>query len=59
MKRSELLSEMIKAGCFFVRHGSRHDVWKSPKGDIIIVPRHAKEIPTGTAAKIRKDAGII
>ena len=43
----------------FVEHGRSHDKYLSKEtGAIIIVPRHAKEIPKGTAEKILKDAGI-
>lgn len=58
MKRSELISVLTEAGCFFYKHGGRHDLWKNPDGKTFAVPRHAKEVPTGTAARIKKDAGI-
>ena len=59
MKTSELIKILRKYGCFFIRHGSNHDIWYSPvTRDEFEVWRHAKEIPTGTANKILKKAGI-
>lgn len=60
MKTSDLLKQLKKNGCTFVRHGKRHDIWESPiTGRLFAVPRHgAKEIPTGTANEIKEQAGI-
>lgn len=60
MKTSELTKMMKKGGCYFLEHRGEHDLWYSPTtGKEIIVPRHpGKEIPTGTANKIKKDAGL-
>lgn len=55
MKNSELIRELKEAGCFLSRHGKGHDKWKNPNtGQSEWVPRHAGEIPTGTALKILK-----
>lgn len=60
MKTSELTKLMKKGGCYFIEHRGEHDLWYSPiTGKEIIVPRHpGKEIPTGTANKMKKDAGL-
>ena len=59
MKQSELEKLLKQADCHMVRHGSSHDIWMSPKtGKKFSVPRHKAEIPTGTAGKILKDAGL-
>ncbi len=59
MKLSELIKLLKKNGIQFLAHGANHDKYINTKtGDIIIVPRHSKEIPKGTAEKIIKDAGI-
>ena len=60
MKTSELIKKLKRAGCFAVRSGGNHDIRHSPITDKDFAgPRHPnKEIPTGTAAKIMKDAGI-
>lgn len=60
MKTSELIKLLSKSGCYLVRHGKKHDMWKSPiTGKSFPVPRHqAKEIPSGTADKIKEEAGI-
>ncbi|MBQ8466961.1 MAG: type II toxin-antitoxin system HicA family toxin [Prevotella sp.] len=54
MKQSDLFRRLREAGCFLKRHGTRHDIWHSPKtGYDWPVPRHgAKEIPTGTLNQI-------
>ncbi len=61
MKTSELIKKLKEAGCFLVKHGKEHDTWISPlTGKKIRVPRHgSKEIKTGTATSIMKDAGLI
>lgn len=60
MKTSELTKLMKKGGCYFLEHRGEHDLWYSPlTGKEILVPRHpGKEIPTGTASRIKKDAGL-
>nr|DAM81717.1 MAG TPA: hypothetical protein [Caudoviricetes sp.]DAS14629.1 MAG TPA: hypothetical protein [Caudoviricetes sp.] len=59
MKLSELLKILKKNDCYLVRHGDNHDIWYSPKsGKKFSVPRHAKEIKTGTKESIFKDAGL-
>ena len=60
VKTSELTRRMKKEGCCFLGHRGEHDLWFSPiTGKEIIVPRHpSKEIPTGTANKIKRDAGL-
>lgn len=60
MKVSELTKILKKNGCFIVRRGSRHDIWKSTiTGNEFPVPRHpSKEIPTGTLNNILKAAGL-
>ncbi|MCD8118865.1 MAG: type II toxin-antitoxin system HicA family toxin [Lachnospiraceae bacterium] len=45
--------------CYFLRHGSNHDIWISHKtGKQFAVPRHKNDIKPGTAKNILKDAGI-
>ncbi|MCH4182052.1 MAG: type II toxin-antitoxin system HicA family toxin [Prevotella sp.] len=56
MKRSELEKRLRDAGCVLSRNGSKHDKWKNPKtGKSDWIPRHAKEVPTGTALSILKN----
>jgi len=41
VKRSELIRELIAAGCVLHRHGARHDVYRNPStGQKQPVPRH-------------------
>ena len=60
MKPSELKRLLRKAGCYKKMEGGNHELWYSPiTGKTFPVPRHdAKEIASGTAEKIMKDAGL-
>jgi len=59
VKTNELLKILKKAGCTLIRHGSNHDIWYSTVTEKqFAVPRHKKEIKTGTATAILRDAGI-
>lgn len=60
MKYSELTAELRAAGCYLLRHGSKHDVWvNSMTNERFLVPRHgSREVPKGTERIIRKAAGI-
>lgn len=59
MKQSELLKLFSENGITFVQHGKRHDIYFSPiTNKKFPVPRHAKEIATGTLKSIKKDAGL-
>jgi len=58
MKRSELLKQIKKEGCIFLRPGSRHDIYSNPKtGQKQPVPRHS-EIDNDLAKHIKKYLGI-
>lgn len=60
VKTSELIKILKRYGCYFVEHGKEHDKWHSVLTEKDIrLPRHrGKEIPSGTAHRILKDAGI-
>ena len=60
MKTSELTRKLKMKGCYIVEHGKEHDKWYSPvTGKYFRVWRHpSKEIPSGTANRIMKDAGL-
>jgi hypothetical protein len=58
MKLRDFLGELTGAGCVFLRHGARHDLWLNPgNGQKAAVPRHA-EVKKTTAASIKKDLGV-
>ena len=60
MKGSELKRRVINEGWYFVRHGSKHDLYghDDHPGILIPIPRHeSKEVPTGTAENILKISG--
>ncbi len=59
MKTSELLKILKAHGCYKVRDGGNHEIWYSPATNRQFpVGRHAKEVKTGTAAGILRQAGI-
>ena len=58
MKRSALIKELIRNGCYLKRHGSKHDIYANPKnGKHAPVPRHA-EIKESLVRLIRKQLAI-
>lgn len=59
MKTSELIKLLRKNGWVLHKHGGRHDLYAHPDYENKIpVQRTKAEVPTGTANKILKDAGI-
>ncbi len=60
MKASELMRLLKARGCYFLKEGGEHETWYSPlTGKKLRIPRHpSKEIPSGTAERILKDAGL-
>jgi len=43
MKREHLLQKINEFGAVFVRHGSKHDIYKNPRTHRLTqVPRHPK-----------------
>lgn len=60
MRTHELERKLKNAGCYFLRHGGRHDHWFSPiTNKMFPVPRHGpKEIPDKTVGMIAKESGV-
>lgn len=60
MKTSEITKLLNKAGCYVVRHGSRHDLWFSPITGLIFQTSYheSEEAKTGTMKKISKLSGV-
>lgn len=59
MKINELVRILRERGCSFLRSGKKHDIYLSPNGKKVSVPRHgSKEIPDGTLHSILKKAGL-
>ena len=59
MKRQALIKELEQAGCVFVRHGQRHDLYRNPaNGNQAPIPRH-REIADNLCDVIRKQLGLI
>jgi predicted RNA binding protein YcfA (HicA-like mRNA interferase family) len=44
--------------CEPLRQGGNHEIWQSPSGSRIIIPRHPGDLATGTLRKILQQAGI-
>lgn len=58
MKRQAFIRELEQAGCEFVRHGKRHDVYRNPgNGQQAPLPRH-REITDTMCEMIRKQLGL-
>ena len=58
MKRRDFIDELEAAGCEFVRHGRRHDVYRNPAtGQQATVPRH-RELKETLCAAIRRQLGL-
>jgi len=58
VKRKEFIKELVKAGCYLKRHGSKHDIYINPKnGRKAPVPRHA-EIKNTLVELIKKQLGL-
>ncbi|CCQ59264.1 MULTISPECIES: type II toxin-antitoxin system HicA family toxin [Crocosphaera] len=54
MKRRDLIKNLEKMGCIFVRHGGKHDWYQNPKTKISQpIPRH-REIKEQLAKHIIK-----
>jgi len=58
LKRRDLIAELERAGCVFVRNGGRHDVYRNPiNGRQAPVPRH-RELAESMCRLIRKQLGL-
>lgn len=58
MNRSQFVRELVAAGCYLKRHGSRHDLYAYPlTGQQAPVPRHS-EIKESLCKLIRRQLGI-
>ena len=58
MKRKEFIKELVEAGCYLKRHGSKHDIYVNPKsGRMAPVPRHV-EIRDTLCELIRRQLGL-
>ena len=58
MKRKEFIKELVEAGCYLKRRGSKHDIYVNPKnGRKAPVPRHT-EIKKTLCELIRKQLGL-
>ena len=57
MTKLEIERKFKKAGWKIV-HGKAHDLAVSSTGQIVPIPRHAGDVPTGTAKKILKQGNL-
>ena len=59
LTKRELTRRLSKlAGCVFDRDGGNHEVWRSPTGSKIAIPRHPGDLAKGTVGSIIKQAGL-
>jgi len=58
MKRREFIEGLRYDGCYLVRHGANHDVYKNPRNGMqTAVPRHT-ELTNFICSKVRKELGL-
>ncbi|MEK7806565.1 MAG: type II toxin-antitoxin system HicA family toxin [Chloroflexota bacterium] len=58
MRRRHFIRELVDAGCYLRRHGSKHDLYTNPKnGKGAPVPRHS-EIKDSLCGLIRRQLGL-
>jgi len=58
MKRKALVKHLLQNGCYCVREGSSHSIWKNPEnGFIQTVPRHP-EVKKFTSRSVCSKLGI-
>jgi len=54
LKRTDLIKELEKMGCVFIRHGGKHDWYQNPKSKVAQpIPRH-REVNDSLAKHIIK-----
>lgn len=60
MKYNELKRKLLKAGCFPLHSGSRHEKWYNPKtGKYSVIGRHGtQEVPKGLLNRIYEQLGL-
>lgn len=59
MNYNEITKKLSQNKCKKIREGTNHEIWYSEiTKKTFAIPRHKKEIATGTANKILKDAGL-
>ena len=60
MKYSELHRILRDAGCYILKNGSRHPIWKSPKTGLSFETSYhdSQEVKKGTLKMISKRSGV-
>jgi hypothetical protein len=59
LKHSELVRQLVAAGCILYRHGAKHDIYFNPaNGKKQPVPRHT-EVDDKLAKHIKRHMGIV
>jgi mRNA interferase HicA len=58
MRPRELAKELTSHGFRFERHGGNHDIYVSPNGHSIPVPRHPKDIHPGLLKRLQKEMRV-
>ncbi len=56
---NKLIKKLIQvAGLIFVRSGGNHDIYRTPTGKIIPLPRHPRDLGKGLVRQILREAGL-
>lgn len=60
MKYAEIHRKLRKAGCYVVRNGSRHPIWKSPITQMLFETSYheSEEAKPGTKRDIEDRSGV-
>jgi predicted RNA binding protein YcfA (HicA-like mRNA interferase family) len=58
MRPREFAKELTSHGFRFERHGGNHDIYVSPNGHSIPVPRHPKDIHPGLLKRLQKEMRV-
>ena len=60
MKYSEIHRKLRRAGCFIIKYGSRHPIWKSPITGVLFETSYheSEEAKNGTKNDIEKRSGV-
>lgn len=58
MKRQDVIRRLTDAGCEFVRHGGRHDIYRNPATGLPAPVPHHREISDSLVRLIERQLGV-
>lgn len=48
----------VEVGLVFERSGGKHDIYRTAQGQLVAIPRHPRDLATGTLHKILRESGL-